>query len=36
MKNHYEKMYFFVMVFLENFLDKYHKKWGLSLLTFCR
>jgi len=23
---HYEKVYFFVMIFLEKFLDKYYKK----------
>lgn len=35
-KTHYEKAYFFVMIYKENFLCKYHKKKGLSLLTICR
>ena len=33
---HSKKVYFFVMIFMEKFLYKYHKKKGLSLLTYCR
>ncbi len=35
-KNHYEKVHFFVTISMEKFLCKYNKNLGLSLLTNCR